>query len=102
MDEVDRLIEAIIRSGVKRSWLAAEVGIGKSTLSRIMKGEKKIVDVRLYKRLLLALGQRPSTFLGEAESPFLTWDLHAIRDAVILLYAKFVRPEPVRAEPNAQ
>ena len=45
MDEVDQLIEAIARSGVKRSWLAAEVGIGKSTLSRIEKGEKETVDV---------------------------------------------------------
>src|SRR4051794_6596745 len=35
MDEVERLIEAIARSGVKRSWLADEAGISKSTLSRI-------------------------------------------------------------------
>ena len=102
MDEVDRLIEAIARSGVKRSWLAAEAGIGKSTLSRIESGEKEIVDVRLFNRLVRALGQQPSTFLGEPESPFLTWDLQKIREAVVLLYDKFVRPEPVRAEPNAQ
>lgn len=102
MDEVDRLIEAITRSGVKRTWLAAEAGIGKSTLSRIEKGEKEIVDVRLYNRLVRALGQQPSTFLGEPESPFLTWDLQKIREAVVLLYEKFVRPDPVRAEPNAQ
>lgn len=102
MDEVDRLIEAIARSGVKRSWLADEAGIGKSTLSRIESGEKEIVDVRLFNRLVRALGQQPSTFLGEPESPFLTWDLRRIREAVVLLYDKFVRPEPVRAEPNAQ
>ncbi|HYC62451.1 MAG TPA: S24 family peptidase [Thermoanaerobaculia bacterium] len=102
MDEVDRLIEAIARSGVKRSWLADEVGIGKSTLTRIVSGEKKIVDVRLFHRLVRAIGQQPSTFLGEAESPFLTWDLEKIREAVLLLYDKFVRPEPVRAEANAQ
>lgn len=102
MDEVDRLIEAIARSGVKRSWLAAEAGIGKSTLSRIENGEKGIVDVRLFNRLVRALGQQPSTFLGEPESPFLTWDLQKIREAVVLLYDKFVRPDPVRAEPNAQ
>jgi transcriptional regulator with XRE-family HTH domain len=102
MDEVDRLIEAIARSGVKRSWLADEVGIGKSTLSRIENGEKEIVDVRLYNRLVRALGQQPSTFLGEPESPFLTWDLEKIREAVTLLYDKFVRPEPVSPQPNAQ
>jgi SOS-response transcriptional repressor LexA len=102
MDEVDRLIKAIAESGVKRSWLAEEVGIGKSTLSRIESGEKEIIDVRLFNRLVRALGQQPSTFLGEAESPFLTWDLHKIREAVSLLYEKFVRPEPVRPEPNAQ
>lgn len=102
MDEVDRLIEAIARSGVKRSWLAAEAGIGKSTLSRIESGEKEMVDVRLFNRLVRALGQQPSTFLGEPESPFLTWDLQKIREAVVLLYEKFVRPDPVRAEPNAQ
>jgi len=102
MDEVDRLIEAIARSGVKRSWLAAEAGIGKSTLSRIENGEKAVIDVRLFNRLVRALGQQPSTFFGESESPFLTWDLQKIREAVELLYEKFVRPEPVRAEPNAQ
>jgi transcriptional regulator with XRE-family HTH domain len=102
MDEVDRLIEAIVKSDVKRSWLAAEAGIAKSTLSRIESGEKKIVDVRVFNRLVRALGQQPSTFLGEPESPFLTWDLQEIREAVTLLYDKFVRPEPVRAEPNAQ
>jgi|SRR6185436_4292580 len=102
MDEVDRLIEAIAASGVKRSWLAAEAGIGKSTLSRIESGEKEIVDVRLFNRLVRALGQEPSAFLGEPGSPFLTWDLRKIRDAVTLLYDKFVRPDPVRAEPNAQ
>jgi transcriptional regulator with XRE-family HTH domain len=102
MDEVDRLIEAIAASGVKRSWLADEAGIGTSTLSRIESGEKKIVDVRVFNRLVRALGQRPSTFLGEPESPFLTWDLATIRAAVTLLYEKFVRPEPVPAEPNAQ
>lgn len=102
MDEVDQLIEAIARSGVKRSWLADEAGIGKSTLSRIERGEKKIVDIRLFLRLVRALGQRPSTFLGEPESPFLTWDTQKIGEAIALLYDKFVRPEPVRAEPNAQ
>ncbi|MEA2463052.1 MAG: repressor LexA [Acidobacteriota bacterium] len=102
MDEVDLLIEAIARSGVKRSWLADEVGIGKSTLSRIESGEKEIVDVRLFIRLARALGQRPSAFLGDSESPFLTWDLRTIREAVMLLYEKFVRPDPVPAEPNAQ
>jgi transcriptional regulator with XRE-family HTH domain len=102
MDEVDRLIEAIARSDVKRSWLAAEVGIGKSTLSRIESGEKEIIDVRLFNRIVRALGQQPSTFLGEPESPFLTWDLEKIRQAIKLLYEKFVRPEPVPAEPNAQ
>lgn len=102
MDEVDRLIRAIADSKVKRSWLAEEVGIGKSTLSRIESGEKEIVDVRLFNRLVRALGQQPSTFLGEPESPFLTWDLQKIREAMSLLYDKFVRPEPVRPEPNAQ
>jgi transcriptional regulator with XRE-family HTH domain len=102
MDEVDRLIEAIARSGVKRSWLAAEAGIGKSTLSRIESGEKKIVDVRLFNRLVRALGQLPSTFLGESRSPFLSWDLQTIREAVTLLYEKFVRLDPVPAKPNAQ
>jgi transcriptional regulator with XRE-family HTH domain len=102
MDEVDLLIEAIGRSGVKRSWLADEVGIDKSALSRIESGEKKNVDVRLFNRLVRALGQRPSTILGEPESPFLTWDLQVIRQAVTLLYEKFVRPDPVPAEPNAQ
>ena len=102
MDEVERLIRAIVESEVKRSWLAEEAGIGKSTLSRIEKGKKKIVDVRLFNRLVRALGQQPSMFLGEPESPFLTWDLQKIRDAVSLLYDKFVRPEPVRSEPNAQ
>ena len=102
MDEVDRLLEAIAKSGVKRSWLADEVGIGKSTLSRIESCEKETVDVRVFNRLVRALGQQPSTFLGEPESPFLTWDLQKIREAVTLLYDKFVRPEPVRAEPNAQ
>ena len=102
MDEVNRLIEALARSGVKRSWLAAEAGIGKSTLSRIESGAKEMVDVRLFNRLVRALGQQPSTFLGEPESPFHTWDLDKIREAVLLLYDKFVRPEPVRAEPNAQ
>jgi transcriptional regulator with XRE-family HTH domain len=102
MDEVDRLIEAIARSGVKRSWLAEEVGISKSTLSRIENGEKEIVDVRLFNRLVRALGQQPSAFLGESASPFLTWDLQTIREAVTLLYEKFVRPDPVPAGPNAQ
>jgi|GEM_PF-318263 len=102
MDEVDQLIEAIARSGVKRSWLAAEVGIGKSTLSRIESGEKEIIDVRLFNRIVRALGQQPSTFFGAPESPFLTWDLEKIREAVKLLYEKFVRPEPVPAEPNVQ
>lgn len=102
MDEVDRLIEAIARSGVKRSWLAAEVGIGKSTLSRIESGEKEIIDVRLFLRLVRALGQHPSAFVGDPPSPFLTWDLQRIREAIVLLYDKFVRPDPVRAEPNAQ
>jgi len=102
MDEVDRLIEAIATSGVKRSWLAAEAGITKSTLSRIEKGKKKTVDVRLFNRLVRALREQPSAFLGDSESPFLTWDLQKIRDAVALLYDKFVRPEPVHAEPNAQ
>jgi transcriptional regulator with XRE-family HTH domain len=102
MDEVDRLIEAIVRSDVKRSWLADEVGISKSTLSRIESGEKEIVDVRLFNRLVRALGQRPSAFFGESESPFLTWDLQTIREAVTLLYEKFVRPDSVPAEPNAQ
>jgi transcriptional regulator with XRE-family HTH domain len=102
MDEVDRLIDAIVRSGVKRSWLAEEAGVGESTLSRIVHGGKGIVDVRVFNRLVRALGQRPSTFLGEPESPFLTWDLQKIREAVTLLYDKFVRAEPVPAEPNAQ
>lgn len=102
MDEVDRLIEAIVESGVKRTWLADEVGITKSTLSRIEHGAKGIVDVRLFNRLVRALGQQPSAFLGERESSFLTWDLKKIRVAITLLYDKFVRPEPVRAEPNAQ
>jgi transcriptional regulator with XRE-family HTH domain len=102
MDEVDRLIEAIARSGLKRSWLAAEAGIGKSTLSRIETGKQKVVDIRLFNRLVRALGQQPSTFLGEPESPFLTWDLATIREAVTLLHDKFVRPDPVTAEPNAQ
>ena len=102
MDEVDRLIEAIARSGIKRSWLAAEAGIPKSTLSRIESGEKRIVDVRLFNRLVRALGENPSAFLGTPESPFLTWDLRKIHEAIELLYDKFVRPEAVRAEPNAQ
>jgi transcriptional regulator with XRE-family HTH domain len=102
MDEVDRLIEAIQRSGVKRSWLADEVGISKSTLSRIESGARETLDVRLFHRLAHAIGQQSSTLLGEPESPFLTWDLEAIREAVLLLYDKFVRPESVRAKPNAQ
>jgi transcriptional regulator with XRE-family HTH domain len=102
MDEVDRLIEAIVRSDIKRSWLAEEVGISKSTLSRIESGEKEIVDVRLFNRLVRALGQRPAAFLGEPDSPFLTWDLETIREAVTLLYEKFVRPDSVPAGPNAQ
>jgi len=102
MDEVERLIEAIARSGVKRSWLAAEAGIGKSTLSRIERGQKKTIDIRIFNRLVRALGQQPSAFHGDAEAPLLTWDLDEIREAVALLYDKFVRPEPVAAEPNAQ
>jgi hypothetical protein len=63
-------------------------------------GRTEIVDVRLVNRLVRALGPQPSTSLGEPESPFLTWNLQKIREAVSLLYDKFVRPEQVRPEPK--
>ena len=50
MDEVERLVEAIIASGVKHAWLAYEAGISTSTLSRTLNHEKKTVDVRLFVR----------------------------------------------------
>lgn len=101
MDEVERLVDEILRSGVKHAWLAAEAGISKTKLSRILSGQKKEVDVRLWVRLVRALKERPAAFLGDPDSPLLTADLESIRDAVSLLYDKFVRPEQVAAQPNA-
>ena len=99
MDEVERLIEAIVRSDVKRSWLAEEVGISSHVEPD---RERREGDRRrsLVQPAGSSSGSQPSTFLGESASPFLTWDLQTIREAVTLLYEKFVLPDPVPAEPK--
>jgi len=88
-------------SRAKRTWLAAEAGISKSTLSRIESG-KKTLDVRVFNRLARAIGEHPSAFFGDADAPFLTGDLEIIDQAIVRLYEKRILPAPVPAAPNAQ